>query len=93
MRNVMVGKWTAGTLDTGTVGHIQESRINDELTVQHRHNHSTQVDTNIWESKQKYLSGFETVNIMLMRCTAHKSYESILIVPPLQLLQLMKIEN
>ena len=65
MRTVMVGKWTAWTLDTGTVGHIQESRINDELTVQHRHNHSTQVDTNIWESKQKYLSGFEIVNIML----------------------------
>ena len=47
MRTVMVGKRTAWTLDTGTVGHIQESRINDELTVQHRHNHSTQVDTNI----------------------------------------------
>ena len=50
MRTVMVGKRTVWTLDTGTVGHIQESRINDELTVQHRqyrHTHCTQADTNI----------------------------------------------
>ena len=99
MRTVMVGKRTVWTLDTGTVGHIQESRINDELTVQHRqyrHTHCTQVDTNIWESKQKYLSGFEIVNIMLAMHTNHRKVSSFF--PPLQLLQCSmfnsgKIEN
>ena len=90
MRTVMVGKWTVWTLDTGTVGHIQESRINDELTVQHRqyrHTHCTQVDTNIWESKQKYLSGFEIVNIMLAMHT-NSTLGKYPHVPPFQLLQL-----